>query len=115
MQRISNIYLHAFYELTLARIELPGLSKRATEIALSGTVAPRKAEVHAELIGLKVVCEKVMQRLEVAAIKPGQDILSEYLKAHNTTVAGHAALYAQEHGVFTFTSVTVYGSPLAFS
>src|SRR5258707_167776 len=36
------------------------------------------------------------------------DILSEYLKGHDSTVAGHAALYAQEHGVFTFTSVTVY-------
>jgi predicted nucleic acid-binding protein len=36
------------------------------------------------------------------------DILSEYLKGYDTTVAGHAAVYAQEHGVFTFTSVTVY-------
>jgi predicted nucleic acid-binding protein len=36
------------------------------------------------------------------------DILSEYLKGHDTTVAGHAAVYAQEHRVFTFTSVTVY-------
>ena len=36
------------------------------------------------------------------------DILSEYLKGHDQTVAKHAALYAQEHGIFTFTSVTVY-------
>ena len=36
------------------------------------------------------------------------DILSEYLKGHNPIVAGHAARYAKEHGVFTFTSVTVY-------
>ena len=36
------------------------------------------------------------------------DILSEYLKGHNSTVINHAARYAQEHGIFTFTSVTVY-------
>jgi predicted nucleic acid-binding protein len=36
------------------------------------------------------------------------DILSEYLKGHNAAVAGHAADYAKEHGIFTFTSVTVY-------
>ena len=36
------------------------------------------------------------------------DILSEYLKGHDATVAGHAARYAQEFGIFTFTSVTVY-------
>lgn len=36
------------------------------------------------------------------------DILSEYLKGHDPTVASHAARYAQEHGVFTFTSVTVH-------
>ena len=36
------------------------------------------------------------------------DILSEYLKGHDTTVAGHAARYANEFGIFTFTSVTVY-------
>ena len=36
------------------------------------------------------------------------DILSEYLKGHNQTVISHAARYAQEYGVFTFTSVTVY-------
>jgi predicted nucleic acid-binding protein len=36
------------------------------------------------------------------------DILSEYLKGHNSVVVGHAAQYAKEHGVFTFTSVTVY-------
>ena len=36
------------------------------------------------------------------------DILSEYLKGHNAAVAGRAAGYAKNHGVFTFTSVTVY-------
>src|SRR5947209_19576425 len=36
------------------------------------------------------------------------DILSEYLKGHHATVISHAARYAQEHGIFTFTSVTVY-------
>jgi predicted nucleic acid-binding protein len=36
------------------------------------------------------------------------DILSEYLKGHDAKVTSHAARYAQEHGVFTFTSVTVY-------
>ena len=36
------------------------------------------------------------------------DILSEYLKGHNASVAGRAANYANDHGVFTFTSVTVY-------
>jgi len=36
------------------------------------------------------------------------DILSEYLKGHDSTVTGHAARYAQEHGIFTFTSVTVH-------
>jgi predicted nucleic acid-binding protein len=36
------------------------------------------------------------------------DILSEYLKGHDQTVASHAARYARQHGVFTFTSVTVY-------
>lgn len=36
------------------------------------------------------------------------DILSEYLKGHNSVVVGHAARYAQEHRVFSFTSVTVY-------
>jgi predicted nucleic acid-binding protein len=36
------------------------------------------------------------------------DILSEYLKGHDPRVISHAALYAQEHGVFAFTSVTVY-------
>jgi predicted nucleic acid-binding protein len=34
------------------------------------------------------------------------DMLSEYLKGHNAAVAGRAA--AKDHGVFTFTSVTVY-------
>lgn len=36
------------------------------------------------------------------------DILSEYLKGHNATVAKRAADYVKDHGVFTFTSVTVY-------
>lgn len=36
------------------------------------------------------------------------DILSEYLKAHDQIVTGHAARYAQANRVFTFTSVTVY-------
>ena len=36
------------------------------------------------------------------------DILSEYLKGHDQTVATHAAAYAHRHRVFTFTSVTVY-------
>src|ERR1039457_3164605 len=36
------------------------------------------------------------------------DILSEYLKGHDQTVATHAARYARKHTVFTFTSVTVY-------
>ena len=36
------------------------------------------------------------------------DILSEYLKGYDQSVAGRAASYAQLHGVFTFTSVTVY-------
>src|SRR5215469_15985708 len=36
------------------------------------------------------------------------DILSEYLKGHDRNVARHAAEYALEHGVFTFTSVTVH-------
>ena len=36
------------------------------------------------------------------------DILSEYLKGHDKIVAGHAADYARQYGVFTFTSVTVH-------
>jgi predicted nucleic acid-binding protein len=36
------------------------------------------------------------------------DILSEYLKGFNRTVASHAARYAEQHGIFSFTSVTVY-------
>jgi hypothetical protein len=36
------------------------------------------------------------------------DILSEYLKGRDRTVISHAGRYAKEHGVFTFTSVTVY-------
>ena len=36
------------------------------------------------------------------------DILSEYLKGHDQTVARHAARYAQQHGIFTFTSVTAF-------
>jgi predicted nucleic acid-binding protein len=35
------------------------------------------------------------------------DILSEYVKGHDAAVAGRAAGYAGDHGVFTFTSVTV--------
>src|SRR5438105_210231 len=36
------------------------------------------------------------------------DILSEYLKGHDSIVIGHAERYAKEHQLFTFTSVTVY-------
>jgi tRNA(fMet)-specific endonuclease VapC len=36
------------------------------------------------------------------------DILSEYLKGHDPAVIRHAADYAKEHGIFSFTSVTVY-------
>lgn len=36
------------------------------------------------------------------------DILSEYLKGHNAAVATRAVDYARQHGVFTFTSITVY-------
>ncbi len=36
------------------------------------------------------------------------DILSEYLKGRNRNVISHADRYAKEHGVFTFTSITVY-------
>jgi len=36
------------------------------------------------------------------------DILSEYLKGHDPVVVSNAARYAKEHGVFTFTSVTVF-------
>lgn len=36
------------------------------------------------------------------------DILSEYLKGHSAAVAGRAAAYAKDHGVFTFTSITVF-------
>lgn len=36
------------------------------------------------------------------------DMLSEYLKGHNRNVVRHAADYAREYGVFTFTSVTVH-------
>ncbi len=36
------------------------------------------------------------------------DILSEYLKGHDAAVANRAAGYTRDHGVFTFTSVTVY-------
>ena len=34
------------------------------------------------------------------------DILSEYLKGHNATVASHAADYARDHAVFTFVCIT---------
>lgn len=36
------------------------------------------------------------------------DILSEYLKGYDRNVTRRAADYAREHGVFTFTSVTVH-------
>ncbi|HEY7393040.1 MAG TPA: hypothetical protein VH640_31260 [Bryobacteraceae bacterium] len=36
------------------------------------------------------------------------DILSEYLKGHDRIVTRHAADYARQHGVFTFTSITVH-------
>jgi predicted nucleic acid-binding protein len=36
------------------------------------------------------------------------DTLSEYFKGHNANVAARAAAYAREHGVFAFTSVTVF-------
>lgn len=36
------------------------------------------------------------------------DILSEYLKGHDRNVTNRAASYAQQHVVFTFTSVIVY-------
>jgi len=36
------------------------------------------------------------------------DILSEYLKGHDQSVARHAARYAEQFRVFTFTSITVY-------
>src|SRR6202521_2884271 len=36
------------------------------------------------------------------------DILSEYLKGHDRTVIRRAADYAQQQGIFTFTSVTVH-------
>jgi tRNA(fMet)-specific endonuclease VapC len=36
------------------------------------------------------------------------DILSEYLKGHDRVVIRRAADYAQQHGAFTFTSVTVH-------
>jgi predicted nucleic acid-binding protein len=36
------------------------------------------------------------------------DILSEYLKGHDSVVIGRAAQYAHAHRVFSFTSVTVY-------
>ena len=36
------------------------------------------------------------------------DIISEYFKGRNSRVANHAASYAEEFGIFTFTSVTVH-------
>ena len=36
------------------------------------------------------------------------DILSGYLKGHDRTVVLRAAEYAQQYGIFTFTSVTVH-------
>ena len=44
----------------------------------------------------------------IAACILDTDILSEYLKGHDAAVAGRAAQYAHEHGVFSFTSVTVH-------
>jgi hypothetical protein len=38
---------------------------------------------------------------------PGS-VLNECLKGHHPNFVRHAQRYAQEHGVFTFTSVTVY-------
>jgi hypothetical protein len=43
------------------------------------------------------------------------DILSESLKGHDPTVISHAARYAQEHSVFTFTSVAATRSSMALS
>lgn len=43
------------------------------------------------------------------------DILSEYLKGHDQTVIGHAARYARQFQIFTFTSVTVYEIVYALS
>jgi len=36
------------------------------------------------------------------------DILSEYLKGYDANVVRHGDRYARDHGVFTFTSVTVF-------
>lgn len=36
------------------------------------------------------------------------DLLSEYLKGYDEIVTSHAAQYARQYGIFTFTSVTVY-------
>jgi tRNA(fMet)-specific endonuclease VapC len=36
------------------------------------------------------------------------DILSEYLKGHDSNVIRHATSYQSEHRLFTFTSVTVH-------
>lgn len=36
------------------------------------------------------------------------DILAEFFKGHNPDVASHASQYLREHGVLSFTSVTVY-------
>ncbi|HUK42812.1 MAG TPA: PIN domain-containing protein [Candidatus Bathyarchaeia archaeon] len=36
------------------------------------------------------------------------DILSEYLKGHHPNVITKASRYAKEHGVVSFTSLTVY-------
>ena len=36
------------------------------------------------------------------------DILSEYLKGYDATVVRRGNRYAKDHGVFTFTSVTVF-------
>jgi hypothetical protein len=43
------------------------------------------------------------------------DILSEYLKGLDRNVVRHAADYARQHRIFTFTSVTVHESFSALS
>ncbi len=44
----------------------------------------------------------------IAKVVLDTDILSECLKGYDLVVVDHAAHYAKEYGVFTFTSVTVY-------
>jgi hypothetical protein len=47
----------------------------------------------------------------IAACILDNDILSKYLKGYNPVVTGRAALYAHEHGVFSFTGVSVDEKP----